>query len=316
MNRSLGTSLWATDNDRLPAGDVLHRFSHKAMATSFEILCIHGDRAYAQQAAWKAFDLLDRLEQDLSRFIENSDISRINCLATGETSRVNRGTMECLLLARLAYTETGGAFDISLGTGLFDLELVPHEFVVRSRGEGVRLDLGGIGKGYAVDRMAEVLLDWEIRQALIHGGFSSVRALDAPPDLAGWPLTMSMPAGEESESFALFHAKRCVLSASGLRKGDHILNPRGHQAGDRRLASWVAAGADAMMPFCRRAGTAGASESAVESPAAVAEVLSTAFMILDLDEVLDCTRRHTGLESWLIEQRSGGGGRGSVIHLP
>jgi hypothetical protein len=61
----------------------------------------------------------------LSRFIPNSDISRINHLAAGESVRVSRWTMECLELAREAYKETGGAFDISLGTGFERLQLSP-----------------------------------------------------------------------------------------------------------------------------------------------------------------------------------------------
>ena len=58
----------------------LHRFSHKAMATIYEIFIVHEDANYAQQAAYEAFFELDKLEQELSRFIENSDISRINNL--------------------------------------------------------------------------------------------------------------------------------------------------------------------------------------------------------------------------------------------
>jgi hypothetical protein len=55
----------------------IHRFSHNAMATIFEILVSGADERYARQAAWEAFKLADRLEGDLSRYIENSDISRI-----------------------------------------------------------------------------------------------------------------------------------------------------------------------------------------------------------------------------------------------
>ena len=49
----------------------------------------------------------------------------------------------------------------------------------------IRVDLGGVGKGYAVDRMAEMLKEWSIDLRLIHGGFSSVLALDAPRRLEG-----------------------------------------------------------------------------------------------------------------------------------
>ena len=52
--------------------------------------------------------------------------------------------------------------------------------MVRATQDGVRIDLGGIGKGYAVDLMAELLEEWGLERALVHGGFSSALALEAP----------------------------------------------------------------------------------------------------------------------------------------
>ena len=81
-------------------------------------------REYASQAAQAAFDLVDRLEAELSRFISNSDIGRINHLAPGDETRVSPlTTMECLVIARHMFELTGGAFDVSIGTGLPSLEL-------------------------------------------------------------------------------------------------------------------------------------------------------------------------------------------------
>lgn len=261
-----------------------HRFGHQAMATEFEIFCVHPDRDYAQQAAWAAFDLLDRLESELSRFIPNSDISRINHLATnghlaaGETVRVSRWTMDCLEIAREVYGETAGAFDISLGSGFDTLQLSPRDCRVSlGRAElAPQLDLGGIGKGYAVDRMAEVLAEWDISQALLHGGHSSLLALDAPPGLEGWPLGI----GDRT-----VHARRCAFSASGIRvQGRHILDPRTGLAANQRIAAWVSA------------------ESHLgPSPAALAEAYSTAFMVLPTAEVDAICSRHCGLEVHLME---------------
>ena len=264
------------------------RFSHQAMNTVFEIVCTHPDAAYARQAAWAAFDVAVRLEQELSRFIENSDISRINSLAAGQSVRVNRWTMECLELARLAWAETAGAFDISLGSGLDRLSLDSLRLVVRANAAGVRLDLGGIGKGYAVDRMAELLAEWGVERAVIHGGFSSVLALDAPVGCEGWPLTMSARDG------AVIQAKRRAFSASGTQKGDHIVDPRTGQPARCRRAAWASAPVSALTDFCRKARTG-------DSPAAVVEAFSTAFLILDASEIQDCCWRHPGLESWTLE---------------
>ena len=64
------------------------------------------------------------------------------------------------MIARHMFDLTGGAFDVSIGTGLPSLELDPDDFLVRATKSGVQVDLGGIGKGYAVDRMADVLEEW------------------------------------------------------------------------------------------------------------------------------------------------------------
>jgi thiamine biosynthesis lipoprotein len=265
-----------------PSGIGALRFAHQAMHTEFEIFCVHRDAGYAQQAAWAAFDLLDRLENELSRFIPNSDISRINAMAAGESVRVSRWTIECLTLARQAFDETGGAFDISLGTGLESLELCGN--AVRGAGlhpgKGERnspqLDLGGIGKGYAVDRMAEVLDEWDIRQALIHGGHSSVLATDAPPGFGGWPLTM----GELAVT-----ARRRAFSASGIRtQGAHIVDPRTGRPVTARAAAWVSLELDGS-----------------PSPGALAEAFSTAFMILPAAEVEAIRASHPGMEAWFLE---------------
>ena len=125
---------------------------------------LHADGRYAAQAAQAAFDLVDRLERELSRFLPNSDIARINHLAAGESTRVSPSTLECLVIARHVFDLTGGAFDVSIGTGLPSLELDPDDFVVRATTDGVRVDLGGIGKGYAVDLMAELLEEWGLER--------------------------------------------------------------------------------------------------------------------------------------------------------
>jgi thiamine biosynthesis lipoprotein len=272
-----------------------HRFGHQAMATEFEIFCVHPDSDYVQQAARAAFDLLDRLESELSRFLPNSDISRINNLSTkghlaaGEIAhvspwtRVSRWTMECLEIAGGIYVDTGGAFDISLGSGFDTLQLSPRDCRVSlgSRKPAAQIDLGGIGKGYAVDRMAEVLAEWEITRALLHGGHSSVRALDAPPGIEGWPLGI----GD-----CIVHARHRAFSASGIRvQGRHIIDPRMGAprtglAANQRVAAWVSVESDLS-----------------RSPSAVAEGYSTAFMVLTASEVDAICSRYSGLEAHLLE---------------
>ena len=125
----------------------LWRFSHEAMHTVFEVYASHPDEQYAAQAAQAAFALVDRLEGDLSRFRSNSDITRVNQLAAGESARVGEAALECLLIARHLYDITDGAFDVAIGTGLPSLEIDADDFLIRATAGGVRIDLGGIGKG-------------------------------------------------------------------------------------------------------------------------------------------------------------------------
>ena len=100
----------------------IHRFSHEAMATIFEILIQHDEYDYARQAALEAFNEIDRIEQEFSRFVENSDISRLNSCLPGQPVQVGPETMECLKIACELYKDTNHAFDITIGS-LFALLL-------------------------------------------------------------------------------------------------------------------------------------------------------------------------------------------------
>ena len=285
-----------------------HRFSHSAMATVFEVHCVHPDARYAGQAAQAAFEVVDRLEQELSRFIANSDIGRINALAAGQSTRVGPATMECLVIARWLYDVTGRAFDVAIGSGLESLDLDPDGYLVRAGGGGVQLDLGGIGKGYAVDRMAETLEEWEVPRAVVHGGFSSVLALEPPPDREGWPLTLSAPGPGPHEVLARLSARQRVFSASGTQKGAHVVDPRtGHPV--EGGAAWVA-----LARLDAGDGDAEGPDPA-RSPAAVAEGLSTAFMILPDGDVESLCRQWPGLEAWLLREPGAGAGAAALVHV-
>ena len=266
----------------------MKRFSHEAMATTFELLIVHEDERYASQAAVAAFDEIDRLERELSRFLENSDVTRINNLPANQPLQLGLDTFECLKIAVRIYAETNGAFDITIGTllkcwhnddgtprkpspsqidiarmhtGTNLLQLNEAEHTIKLSASGVQVDLGGIGKGYAVDRVAELLRDWSINVALVSGGYSSVLALDAPPGKKGWPLTMTNPAGDK-EILARPFLKNSALSGSGVQKGGHIIDPRTTKAVEGRRAAWSSA-----------------------PDATTADALSTAFMIMGLDEI-------------------------------
>jgi FAD:protein FMN transferase len=288
----------------------LRRFSHEAMATVFELYVVHRDERYAAQAARAAFDLIDRLELELSRFLPNSDITRVNHLSAGEETRVTASTLECLVIARHMFDLTGGAFDISIGSGLPSLEIDEDDFLVRATSDAVHVDLGGIGKGYAVDLVGELLEEWGLEQALVHGGFSSVLALESPSGLDGWPLTMSDPAAP-SRVLNRLSMRQTALGASGVRKKDHIVDPHSGTPVHGRLASWAAV----PRPQLENEGATTESGHRVAA-AAVADAVTTAFMMLGADAIEDLCERSPGLEAWILpEPESAAVGPPALVHF-
>jgi len=265
-----------------------HRFSYEAMGTVFEIIILHEDKEYSRQAAFAAFDELVRIEQQLSRFIENSDVSLINNLDANKPLVLGTDAFDCIKLSLEISERTWGAFDITTGqlyklwldedkklltpsedelrfarehTGSDLLKLNESEHSIELAVSPVLIDLGGIGKGYALDMMADLLKEWSIDRALLHGGFSSVLALDAPEGTKGWPVTFSQP-GNIQNTIARVDLANCALSASGTKKGSHIIDPKTTKPIVAQAAVWVS---------CANAATA--------------DALSTAFMIVTDEQI-------------------------------
>ena len=97
------------------ASGPVHRFEHDAMGTTFEVIALGKDTDYAEDAAAAAFDEVDRLELELSRFMASSDVSQIAALKPGGRARVGIAAFEALKLAEEVHAGTGGAFDVTIG---------------------------------------------------------------------------------------------------------------------------------------------------------------------------------------------------------
>jgi thiamine biosynthesis lipoprotein len=281
----------------------VHRFAHQAMATTFEVIVQHEEKTYAQQAARAAFDEVDRLEGDLSRYLETSDVTRINNLPALQPLPLSLDTFECLKISAAISAETGGAFDVTVGflvdcwrdeekkprtpspqelqtarahTGMHLILFDEPTHAIAVTNSPVRVDLGGVGKGYAVDKMAEMLREWSIDRALIHGGFSSVLALDAPQGAKGWPVTLSHP-GNRRRTLARLALEHVAVSGSGVEKGNHIIDPRTGRPVAGKLAAW-----------------------SIAPEAARADALSTAFMLMASEEVRDYCAGHAKVRGLLV----------------
>lgn len=262
------------------------RFGHEAMSTLFEVAAAGRDEDYLRQAASAAFREIDRIEGILSRFDPGSDIGRINRLRPGESLRIGIETFECLTVAENVRLETAGAFDVGCRSlikygweiepsgGGFEFRLREAEAVEgKASPSPFELDLGGIGKGYALEKACAVLAEWGVERALVHAGTSTAIGLGPGPEpdgrSRGWPVGVGGPWAGPGDPRSVLLADM-ALSGSGTEvKGDHILEPRTGRPGLGHIAAWAA-----------------------HASAAVADALSTAFMVMATSEVEDFCGRH------------------------
>lgn len=220
-------------NDSHPLPESI-AFTHEAMHTTFSLHLRGLDPTYAAGVACACFEKIDLLENHLSRHIETSDIARINTLTAGETLYLNDDCHRCLLLAIDAYSATHGLFDVTLGTHIDhrqssstqpppaitgSLMIHPDTPAVTCITPGRLIDLGGIGKGFALDLAVETLLEMGADDALLTAGASSMRAIGT----TSWPIEL---AGN-SQSQTIFLTNQS-LSASGTSiQGAHLIHPHG-----------------------------------------------------------------------------------------
>ena len=220
----------------------IHVFNHHAMATQFQVRIAGEEKTYAAQAAQAAFALTDELESHLSRFRANSGIAGIAQLAPGEQLRLSEPVFACLELAAKMERATRGAF--SVAAAALQHQPVPPRwklwrdpFSIFCETGRLEFDLGAIGKGFALDRMAELLREWSCPAFLLVAGGSSILAGNAPSGTMGWSCGLG-----DDHSPRRYCLANVSLSGSGLAvKGKHILNPRTGQPAPRQERAWALA---------------------------------------------------------------------------
>lgn len=253
----------------------IHTFNHHAMAAQFQVRIAGEERTYAAQAAQAAFALADQFELLLSRFRANSEISQVAQLAPGETLRLSEPVFACLEIAQRMETATRRSFSVSAAALKSQPEkprwsLLKEQVSLRCDFGKLEFDLGAIGKGFALDRMVEVLIEWECPACLLVAGGSSIVAGNAQPGTRGWSCGLG-----DDNSPRRFYLENASLSGSGLAvKGAHIINPRTGAPAALRSRAWALA------------------DTAAESDA-----LSTACMILPEAEIREVVEANPG---WLV----------------
>jgi thiamine biosynthesis lipoprotein len=270
MNRrgflaAMGTGLWAGREADLPWGGrsrgldgerLVERWSW-VMGQPVRIVLFSVDESAGLEAAALALAELRRVEAVLSLFDPGSDLVALNQRAGGSFLRVAPDVAGILRSAEAYRRGTGGAFDVAVeplmqawgfrqprSTAPSQAELAAARKAVAStrvelRGDRValrpahaRLDLGGIGVGYGLDRAGEVVRRAGVRRAMLDIS-GDLLALGAPPGRAGWPVDIAQPTGTGVVRSILLRDAALATSAntmSRLRYGDvvcgHVLDPR------------------------------------------------------------------------------------------
>ncbi|MBA4188173.1 MAG: FAD:protein FMN transferase [Planctomycetaceae bacterium] len=306
---------------------VLVRVSRRAMATTFEIAIPVGAHPEPIAAATAALDLIDELEDQMTVYREDSEVSRLNAVASDRPVEVESQLFELFTRCGGWTHETEGAFDIATGaiikewgffrregrvpsplerieamhrTGFRHVMLNPETRTVKYRVPGLEINLGAVGKGYALDRAAHLLrTEWGVTSALLHGGGSSVYAIGGPPgDPRGWPIRLRHPSDTNTSLGTVYLRNRGLGTSAATfqffeykgQKLGHLLDPR---------IGWPAQGIQ--------------STSVTATTAAEADAMSTAAFVLGMAGTEKLLRLKPGLGAVMLADLASGGCQPTVL---
>ncbi len=231
------------------------RLATYAMRTRFELVLVGKNEPFLRAAGEEALREIVELERLLSRFRLDSDVGRINRWAAHQPVRVDARTFRLLQQAIGLSKQTDGAFDITVGgwwssvinqttkavVGSEHILLDEPTQSVRLRHEGIQLDLGGIGKGYALERAALLLREAGVENAFLHGGTSSAFAFGRDEEGNPWRVAISHPLNDQVLTVVCLDHQGLSVSAAGQRRSTQpTVHPRtGEVATGTQLAAVV-----------------------------------------------------------------------------
>jgi thiamine biosynthesis lipoprotein len=202
----------------------LPTFAGPAMGTTYRVTLADGVPGLADGEIHREIEaVLARLDRALSTWRDDSDASRFNRAAVGEWVDVSPDLVAIVTIARRVHEDTGGAFDITAGAGrigrMQSVVVRASPPAIRKTATGLRIDLGGIGPGYAVDRIGERLRELGSQSHLVELG-GEVRAWGERAAGGAWRVAVrgtgevvALPAGE-------------ALATSTARPGFSPVDPR------------------------------------------------------------------------------------------
>jgi len=280
------------------------------MGTVLEITLCATDAVAGRRTVDTLFATATNLDALLTTFSPDSPISRLNAWA-GRGAQIVPPEVADLLSLSLSYWRiTDRTFDITVGPlmalwrqaaathvlpshaavrqaririGSEKVKLLPGNRVALTR-PGMAIDLGGIGKGYALDQLTTFLRKQGLSQALLDFGQSSIWALGTPPDAEGWHLLIQQPDGEtvgiitlRDQALSVSGSLGQTFVVNGNRYG-HVIDPRSGVPLQRDLLACV-----------------------IAPSATQAEALSKALLILGEHEGIALLHRFPGVEGLLVE---------------
>jgi len=237
------------------------QFSENKMGSPFNIILYHADSLQALQAAHECFLIVDSINNIFSDYSATSEVGKLALQNPGIDLPVSDELLQMILLSKQAWKKSGKTFDITIGSlsqlwrrnraekkipsedeikkaklesGFKNLRIDVSLKKISFKKNGIKLDFGGIVKGYAAQKVIDYLKTKNIMIALADAGGDIVMS-DAPPDKAGWIVGINLPEQENELWDKKLELKNCSVATSGDvyrytiyngKKYSHIINPR------------------------------------------------------------------------------------------
>ncbi|MGQ9731346.1 MAG: FAD:protein FMN transferase [Candidatus Zipacnadales bacterium] len=288
------------------------------MGTEFQIILVGDDEGGLKQAANQALDEVERIDAQMSLYRPDSELSWLNAHAAEHPVPVEPSLWGLLCEAQAVWQETAGAFDITVGplmecwgffrgpgtmpsanrlagakvhVGMQHIELNSVHRTVHFKLPSLRLDLGGIAKGFAVDRVIEILRSLGVTSALVHAGWSTVYGMGYTPDGESWPVGIRHPLKADQRLRIVRLADQALSTSGSYEKFfehagvrySHILDPR---------TGWPVQG---ML-----------SASAVTRSAWRSDALSTAFFVMAVEQTRKYCATHADVGAVVVPEPAEG----------